>query len=118
MLVVINVLFYMVGLVRDFMLAVAADLVAMVLDGYLLGVGQKVRAGWLQFRDDVKEAGHARFLKYDHDANHGADCFDCEFWHTRYFYLYASKGETLRYGAYLALRNRRAYLGSQSVVDF
>lgn len=58
------------------------------------------------------------FLKYEHDANHGADCFECEFWHTKYFYFYASKGEMLKYGAYLAPRNWRAYMGSQSVVDF
>ena len=118
MLVVINVLLYMVGLVRGFMLAVAADLAAMVLGGYLLGACQRARTGWLHFRAEVKEAGHARFLKYEHDANHGADCFDCEFWHTKYFYFYASKGELLRYGAYLGWHNQQAYLGSRSVVDF
>lgn len=57
MLVVINVLLYMVGLVKDFMLAVAADLVAMVLSGYLLVVGQKVGSSALPMLSRAFKSG-------------------------------------------------------------
>src|SRR6266568_9428616 len=117
MVVVINILLDVAKLVRELALAVVGELLAMVLGGYLLGTMEKVRTSLVQLKVDFKEGMLTHRLWVEHERNH-VNCFDCEFWHVRYFYLYATKGEILKYGAYLALRNRQAYLGSQSVVDF